>query len=52
MSPEEAERWVYLIDEWREGREPTPEELEELREQLERIATTFPHKNLVTGRPE
>ncbi len=47
MQQEEAERWVEVIDEWLEGREPTRDELEELREQLERIATTFPHKRIL-----
>lgn len=44
MKQEDAEHWVDVIDEWIGGREPTREELEKLREQMEQIATTFPHK--------
>lgn len=47
MRQEEAEQWVDVIDEWLGGREPTREELEELREQLERIATNFPRKRII-----
>lgn len=47
MTQEEAENWVYVIDEWIDrSREPTDEELEALRAHFERIATTFPHRRL------
>lgn len=41
---EDAEALVALLDEWIEGREPQVEELERVREFLEREATTFPHR--------
>lgn len=47
MKQEDAERWVDAIDEWIGGREPTHEELEELREELEKMATTFPRKRII-----